>query len=57
MNEQQRYYQKQFKKHWRYASKLKEGGSAWEREMQICENCMKQLGLNAFPVEKFETQE
>ena len=29
---------KQWKKHYRYAMKLKEGGKAWDREMTICEN-------------------
>ena len=27
----------EFKKHYRYAMRLKEGGAAWEREMQILE--------------------
>ena len=56
MTEKER-YQRQFRKHWKYASKLKEGGSAWEREMQICEDCMKKLGFTPFPVDKLETQE
>ena len=29
---------RQFKKHWKYAQKLKEGGKAWEREMALCES-------------------
>ena len=29
--------QKLFKKHYRYALRLKEGGKAWEREMRYCE--------------------
>lgn len=31
----------EFKKHYRYASNLKEGGDAWEREMAICEKLLK----------------
>ena len=27
----------EFRKHYRYACRLKEGGAAWEREMAICE--------------------
>ena len=38
-------YQKEFKKHWNYSLKLKEGGKAWEREMKECEKykalCLK----------------
>lgn len=29
--------QKEFRKHYNYSLKLKEGGSAWEREMKECE--------------------
>ena len=28
---------REFKKHYRRAMKLKEGGKAWEREMQACD--------------------
>lgn len=37
---------KKFKKHYRYAMKLKEGGKAWEREMEICEKYFKEMKLN-----------
>lgn len=37
----QRQAARQFKKHWKYASSLKEGGAAWEREMAICEKYLK----------------
>lgn len=32
---------KEFKKHWHYAMKLKEGGKAWEREMKLCDKYLK----------------
>lgn len=31
---------REFKKHHRYASHLKEGGKSWEREMEICEKLL-----------------
>lgn len=34
-------YSSEFKKHYKYAMKLKEGGKAWNREMEICETCLK----------------
>ena len=33
----------EFRKHLHYSYKLKEGGKAWEREMEICESLKKQL--------------
>ena len=44
MKENERKYQetrKEFKKHYRYAMRLKEGGKAWDREMTICERLLK----------------
>ena len=38
-----------FKKHYRYAMKLKEGGRAWDREMKRCEQ-YKRIVLNDCPV-------
>lgn len=36
---------RQFRKHYKYAMRLKEGGKAWEREIAICEALMKKMGL------------
>ena len=35
--------QRQFKKHYKKAMKLKEGEKAWDREMTICEILMKKI--------------
>ena len=40
-------YKREFKKHWRRAAKLKEGGTAWEREMAKCQEYME-LGKKAY---------
>ena len=32
---------KQFRKHYKYAMRLKEGGKAWDREMRYCEKYMR----------------
>lgn len=36
-----REYQREFKRHYKRAMKLKEGGKAWEREMTLCEHYLK----------------
>lgn len=30
-----------FRKHYRYAMHLKEGGKAWDREMAVCNRCLR----------------
>ena len=34
---------KSFRKHYKYAMHLKEGGAAWDREMKECEKYLKMV--------------
>lgn len=34
---------KEFRKHYKYSLRLKEGGAAWEREMTLCEKCLAEV--------------